>query len=99
MRRKDDGARARRFATDPAGFESLAHLHDTLSLPTPAPTLTRLSDQIFDLHQQLAQTREDAAIAAAVGLPTDRLRREIVWGEQCLNALLEAWADLGAETA
>ena len=99
MKRKDDGAGARRFGMDPTGFESLAHLHDTLSLPTPAPTLARLSDQIFDLNEQIAQSREDAEIAAGVGLPTERLRREIVWGEQCLNALLEAWADLGTETA
>jgi hypothetical protein len=99
MKRKNDGARARRFGMDPAGFESLGHLHDTLSLPTPAPTLARLSDQIFDLHQQLAEAREDASIAHGVGLPTGRLQREIVWGEQCLNALLETWAEVGAETA
>src|SRR3954471_8812438 len=67
-KRKNDRARARRFGMDPAGFESLGYLHDTLSLP--APTLARLSDQIFDLHQQLAEAREDASIAHGVGLPT-----------------------------
>jgi len=98
MRRRDDGG-ARRFGMDPAGFESLAQLHDTLRLPTPEPTATRLSEQIFDLNRQLIAAREDATIAEGVGLPAERLRREIVWGEQCLNALLEVWTETGAQTA
>lgn len=75
-----------------AQFASLAHLHDTLTLPTPAATREGLSEQIFDLQQQLHRTRQDAAMADALGLPITRLRREIVWGEQCLDALLEAWS-------
>jgi len=72
-------------------FESLAHLHDTLSLPTPQRSRAALADQIFDLQQQINVTRQEAAMADVVGLPTGRLVRELVWGEQCLNALLEAW--------
>ena len=74
-------------------FETLAHLHDTLSLPTPQHTRAALADQIFDLQQQINITRQEAAMADAVGLPTHRLVRELVWGEQCMNALLEAWDD------
>src|SRR3954451_10420516 len=99
MKRKDEGAAARRFGMSTAGFDSLAHLHDTLTLPTPAPTTLRLGEQIFDLNRQLIAPREDATIAEGVGLPTERLRREIVWGEQCLDALLEIWSEMGAETA
>ena len=74
-------------------FETLAHLHDTLSLPTPQHSRAALADQIFDLQQQINITRQEAAMADAVGLPTHRLVRELVWGEQCMNALLEAWDD------
>lgn len=80
-------------------FESLAHLHDTLSLPQPAASRLALSEQIFDLQQQVNQTRQEAAMADALGLPVERLGREIVWGEQCLNALLEAWEQNGAVSA
>lgn len=80
-------------------FESLAHLHDTLSLPVPARARAVLADQIFDLQQQVNATRQQAAMADALGLPTDRLSRELVWAEQCMNALLEAWEDAGAATA
>ena len=72
-------------------FESLAHLHDTLRLPAPRHPRAALADQIFDLQQQLNATRQEALMADAVGLPTERLVRELVWGEQCMNALLEAW--------
>lgn len=74
-------------------FEALAHLHDTLQLPTPERSRLLLSEQIFDMQQQINRTRQDAAMADAVGLPTARLVRELVWGEQCLNALLEAWEE------
>ncbi|HVU91611.1 MAG TPA: hypothetical protein VHC23_05215 [Jatrophihabitans sp.] len=90
------GSDAVRGARDPGGFPSLAHLHDTLTLPAPAPTREGLGAQIFDLQQQLNRTRQDAAMADALGLPITRLRREIVWGEQCLDALLEAWSAAGA---
>jgi len=80
-------------------FESLAHLHDTLSLPTPERSRPGLSEQIFDLQRQINATRQEVALADAVGLPTGRLARELVWGEQCLNALLEAWGNTGAATA
>ena len=81
-------------------YQSLAHLHDTLTLPTPEPSRAALSEQIFDLQQQINQTRQEAAMADAVGLPVERLVRELVWGEQCLNALLEAWDEsAGAATA
>jgi hypothetical protein len=72
-------------------FESLAQLHDTMRLPAPRYPRAALADQIFDLQQQITVTRQEAAIADAVGLPTQRLVRELVWGEQCMNALLEAW--------
>jgi len=74
-------------------FESLAHLHDTLSLPMPQRSRAALADQIFDLQQQLTVTRQEALMADAVGLPSERLVRELVWGEQCMNALLEAWEE------
>jgi len=81
-------------------FESLAHLHDTLSLPMPQRSRAALADQIFDLQQQVNVTRQQAAMADAVGLPTERLVRELVWGEQCMNALLEAWDEsAGAASA
>lgn len=80
-------------------FESLAHLHDTLRLPAPRQPRAALADQIFDLQQQINVTRQEAAMADAVGLPTERLARELVWGDQCMNALLEAWEDSGAVSA
>jgi len=72
-------------------FESLAHLHDTLTLPTPEPSRFALSEQIFDLQQQINRTRQEVVMADAIGLPTERLARELVLGEQCIKALLEAW--------
>jgi len=80
-------------------FESLAHLHDTLSLPAPARSRYALSEQIFDLQQQINRTRQEAAVADAIGLPIARLARELLWGEQCLNALLEAWEASSEATA
>ena len=46
-------------------YESLAHLHDTLSLPAPLWPRAALAEQIFDLQQQLNVTRQEAAIMVA----------------------------------
>ena len=80
-------------------YVPLAQLHDTLTLPAPARSRVALSEQIFAMQQEIASTRQEASIADMLGLPTDRLRRELVWGEQCLNSLLEVWDRAGAASA
>ena len=80
-------------------YVPLAQLHDTLTLPTPAASRVALSEQIFSMQQEIARTRQEASMADMLGLPTHRLQREIVWGEQCLNALLEAWDVRGSASA
>ena len=71
-------------------FESLAHLHDTLSLPVPARSRAVLADQIFDLQQQVNSTRQQAAMADALGLKNRRLYRKPVGGGKRMINPLEA---------